>query len=140
MDYSYVQSSRIIGEQMRYITIFFNIVFLVILSACSIGDYTDESFPIHEHVAIQKDYSKTFYPIEGEALSASSSYVINFDTGDILLDKNSDQSLPVASMSKIMSELIILEAIEAGQLQWEDEVDISNYAYTISNTLGIDAI
>src|SRR5699024_7683404 len=35
---------------------------------------------------------------------------------------------------------IILEAIEAGQLQWEDEVDISNYAYTISNTLGIDAI
>lgn len=140
MGCSYVQSGRIIGEQMRYIGIFLRIVFLISLSACSLSNQTDEVFPIYEHVSMHKDYSKTFYPIEGEALSASSSYVVNFDTGDVLLDKNSNKSLPVASMSKIMSELLILEAIETGALQWEDEVEISEYAYTISNTLGIDAI
>ena len=43
-------------------------------------------------------------------------------------------------MSKIMSELIVLEAIEAGDLAWDDDVSISEYAYEISHQPGYSSV
>lgn len=110
------------------------------MGGCAQKEKEAAFFTEYEHQAIVKAESKTYSSLEGIDLELPSTYVINFDTGDVLLDVNSDQSLPVASMSKTMTELLVLEAIENGQLHWDDTVSISKYAYTISNTLGIDAI
>jgi len=79
-------------------------------------------------------------PITDIDLQAKSAILISAQNGDILFDKNSHESLGVASMSKIMSELLVLEAIEEGVMDWEDSVAISDYAYTISHQPGFASI
>lgn len=125
---------------LRKITILLSIGLSLLLGGCAQIGKEASFFAEYEHQAIIKHASKTYAPLDGMNLELPSAYVMNFDTGDILLDINSDQSLPVASMSKTMTELLVLEAVGNGQLNWHDTVSISEYAYTISNTLGIDAI
>lgn len=73
-------------------------------------------------------------------LQANSAILINAINGDVLLDKNSDEPLAIASMSKIMTELLVLEALDEGIIDWDDAVDISDYAYTISHQPGFASI
>lgn len=81
-----------------------------------------------------------FEPITDLNLQARSAILVNAQTGGVLFDKNSNESLGVASMSKIMSELLVVEAIEEGHLAWDDSVTISDYAYTISHQPGFASI
>lgn len=73
-------------------------------------------------------------------LQANSAILVNAINGDVLLDKNSDEPLAIASMSKIMTELLVLEALDEGIIDWDDAVDISDYAYTISHQPGFASI
>ncbi|MCT2535474.1 D-alanyl-D-alanine carboxypeptidase [Aquibacillus koreensis] len=72
-------------------------------------------------------------------IEASSVILITID-GDILFERNKDESLPVASMSKMMTELLVLEAIQAGDISWDQTVEISAYASTISNQPGFASV
>ena len=45
-----------------------------------------------------------------------SAILIESDTGKILYEKNSNEELPPASMTKIMTMLLIMEAIDQGKL------------------------
>lgn len=63
---------------------------------------------------------------------AKAAYVIDQTTGTVLLNKNADEPLPPASMSKLMTLYMAFEAIERGQLSMTDELVVSAYA----NSLG----
>ncbi|ANY73669.1 peptidase M15 [Paenibacillus ihbetae] len=54
--------------------------------------------------------------------------LMDITTGHILLSKNGDVPLPPASMSKLMTELVILDEIKSGRRAWDDEVVISDNA------------
>lgn len=74
-----------------------------------------------------------FIPVvkaEGDSLNLSSESAILMDaeSGKILYEKNIDEQLPMASMTKIMSMLLIMENIEQGNLAYEDKVLISENA------------
>lgn len=56
------------------------------------------------------------------AKNAKSAILIESSTGKILYEKNADLKLPPASMTKMMSMLIILESIDNGMLSWDDIV------------------
>ncbi|WP_371069749.1 D-alanyl-D-alanine carboxypeptidase family protein [Sediminibacillus sp. JSM 1682029] len=73
-------------------------------------------------------------------LHAKAAILVNADTRQILYEKQINQSLPVASMSKMMTEYLVLEAIDQEQLTWDQQISISDYAYTISNTPGYSSI
>lgn len=45
-------------------------------------------------------------------LSAMSAILVDFDTGRVLFEKNSHEKLPPASITKIMTMILICEAIE----------------------------
>lgn len=68
-------------------------------------------------------------PIKAEELSlannAKSVILIEASTGNILYERNSHEKLPPASMTKMMSMLIILESIENGILNWDDMITAS---------------
>ncbi|MEW6173922.1 MAG: serine hydrolase [Bacillota bacterium] len=53
-------------------------------------------------------------------------------SGRILFEKNPDAVFPPASMTKMMTEYLILEAIKSGKISWDQKISISDYAYTIS--------
>ena len=62
------------------------------------------------------------------AKNAKSAILIEASTGKVLFEKNADEKLVPASMTKMMSMLLILEAIEDGILKWDQVVTVSENA------------
>ena len=46
-------------------------------------------------------------------------------TGEVLYEKNADERLAPASVTKVMTLLLVMEAIDRGQLHWEDTITAS---------------
>lgn len=67
-------------------------------------------------------------------LSSESAILIDSKSGKILYDKNKDEKLPMASMTKIMSMLLIMENIDNGTLKYEDKVLISKNASSMGGS------
>ena len=59
------------------------------------------------------------------ASNAKSAILIEAKTGEILYEKNSHEKLHPASMTKMMSMLLILESIDKGLISWDDMVVVS---------------
>jgi serine-type D-Ala-D-Ala carboxypeptidase (penicillin-binding protein 5/6) len=65
---------------------------------------------------------------------AKSAVLIERDTGTVLYDKNSDEKLPPASMTKIMTMLLIMEALEKNQIKMNEMVRTSEYAASMGGS------
>lgn len=65
-------------------------------------------------------------------LKGEAAILIDADTGKILYEKNADELLGVASMSKMMTEYLVLEAIKENRLSWDDEVVIDEDIHNLS--------
>lgn len=70
----------------------------------------------------------------GLAKNALSSVIIEQDTGEVLYEKDSRKELPPASMTKIMTMLIIMEEIDKGKLKLDDKVMTSEYAASMGGS------
>ncbi|MCZ0702378.1 D-alanyl-D-alanine carboxypeptidase (penicillin-binding protein 5/6) [Natronobacillus azotifigens] len=133
---------------MKYISL----ISLLIISIISVFIFSGNEIqtlagypvqPVHrlvENRTISDQLIKRIWKITDINLTASSVILIDAETGKVIYQDNSDLSLPTASMSKMMSELIVLEAIEAGELDWETDVTISDYAYAISHHPGYASV
>lgn len=73
-------------------------------------------------------------------IKAPSAILVNAATGKILYEKKADVLRAPASMSKMMSEYLIFDAIKKGQISWNSKVHISNYAYEISQNYGLSNV
>lgn len=71
-----------------------------------------------------------FLPAQVLALetTARAAVVMDFRTGTVLLEKNPDQSLPPASMSKLMTINMVFEALADGRLSLDEELPVSKHA------------
>ncbi|MGE5702300.1 MAG: D-alanyl-D-alanine carboxypeptidase family protein [Clostridia bacterium] len=58
-------------------------------------------------------------------VAAKAAIVIDEKTGKVLYAKNADTTYPVASMSKMMTEYLLLEAVKEKRASWSDMVPIS---------------
>ncbi|WP_299546119.1 D-alanyl-D-alanine carboxypeptidase family protein [uncultured Tateyamaria sp.] len=72
--------------------------------------------------------ASTALPVTAFETRASAAYVVDHTTGTVLLNKNADDPLPPASMSKLMTLYMAFEAIERGQLSMTDELVVSAHA------------
>ena len=68
------------------------------------------------------------------APNSKSAILMDFDTGKILYSKNDNEVLPPASMTKIMSMLLIMERIDNKTLSLTDEVTISENAASMGGS------
>lgn len=73
---------------------------------------------------------------EGAALNVTSdaAVVIEGSTGAILYEKNKDKELIPASITKIMTLILIFEAIDAGKISLTDNVTVSEYAASMGGS------
>ncbi|EOP90472.1 hypothetical protein IGM_02164 [Bacillus cereus HuB4-4] len=67
-------------------------------------------------------------------IQAKSAILMDAESGKIVYKKNEDIPFAPASMSKMMTEYIVLEQIEKGNLKWNDSVTIS------SNTMNSEGV
>ncbi|CAM3875469.1 D-alanyl-D-alanine carboxypeptidase [Mesobacillus zeae] len=65
---------------------------------------------------------------------ASSAILIERDTGRALYEKKSDVRLPPASMTKIMTMLLIMEALDEGRLKMDEKIRASEYAASMGGS------
>lgn len=65
-------------------------------------------------------------------LTVDAAILIDADSGKILYEQNADTSLGIASMTKMMTEFILLDAIDAGTVTWEQEYRVTDYTYRMS--------
>lgn len=68
------------------------------------------------------------------APSATSAIIIEASTGNIIYEKNIYEKLPPASMTKMMSMLLIMETIEKGNLKWDDMITASANASSMGGS------
>ena len=68
------------------------------------------------------------------AENAKSAILIEASTGKILFEKNADEKLHPASMTKMMSMLLIIEAIENGVIKWDQIVTVSENASSMGGS------
>ena len=64
----------------------------------------------------------------GLSLSCASALLMEKETGSILFENNAHEKLEPASVTKIMTLLLVMEAVDAGQLSADDMVTVSAYA------------
>lgn len=65
---------------------------------------------------------------------ATSAILLEADTGTILYEKNANEKLPPASITKVMTLLLIMEAIDRGELKLTDKIRTSERAASMGGS------
>lgn len=73
-------------------------------------------------------------------VEAESAVLIDFETSQILYNQSAEDQRGIASMTKMLVEYILFEEIEAGNLNWDTEVTISEYAHAISQNYALSNV
>ena len=68
------------------------------------------------------------------SLESRSALLMDAATGTVLFEKNSHEAMPPASVTKIMTMLLIYEAEEAGQFNWQDGVRVSGHGASMGGS------
>ena len=67
-------------------------------------------------------------------ISAPSALLMEVSTGKVLYEKNADEKRPPASVTKIMTLLLVFDALDAGKIKLEDPVTVSEYAASMGGS------
>ncbi|HEY2493222.1 MAG TPA: D-alanyl-D-alanine carboxypeptidase family protein [Paenibacillus sp.] len=92
------------------------------------------SFPVHGFAAEEKKTTKDQVKSPELAASAISAILMDADTGTIIYEKNSHDKLPPASITKVMTMLLTMEALDDGKLKLTDKVRTSEYAASMGGS------
>lgn len=66
--------------------------------------------------------------------AADSTVLMDYSTGTVLYAKNADLALPPASVTKIMTMLLFMEEVEAGNISLDEEITVSEYAASMGGS------
>ncbi|KWX76759.1 D-alanyl-D-alanine carboxypeptidase family protein [Paenibacillus jilunlii] len=109
---------------MRYVLLVLCVAASVLGSAS--GAYAEEK-------AKAKDTGKNAAAVD-LAPGARSAILMDANTGTVIYEKNSHDKLPPASITKIMTMLLTVEALDEGRLQLTDKVRTSEYAASMGGS------
>lgn len=111
-------------RKMRYVLLVLCVAASVLGSAS--GAYAEEK-------AKAKDTGKKAAAVD-LAPGARSAILMDANTGTVIYEKNSHDKLPPASITKIMTMLLTVEALDEGRLQLTDKVRTSEYAASMGGS------
>lgn len=98
------------------------------LPTAAIGDMNP-----HETIAVSVQDNPRFQKPQLD-IPCRNAILISIDTGDVLYEKEPDMEVPMASITKVMTLLLTLEAVEAGKISFSDIVPISEHAYNMGGS------
>jgi len=67
-------------------------------------------------------------------VSVDSAILLEAETGEVIFEKNADKKVPPASITKIMTLLLSMEAIEEGKLNLDDKIEVSRKAESMGGS------
>lgn len=105
---------------------------VVICAFSGIDSKLPKQQPIElETVADSPEEDQQKAPFE---VAAKGAVLIDADTGEVLFQQNSHEELPLASVTKIMTMLLVMEAVDDGKITLEDQVTISERAASMGGS------
>ena len=72
---------------------------------------------------------ETAAAVEGLSLTCRAAVLVEPESGRVLYEKNPDERMPIASITKLMTLLLTFEAIHGGKLTLDTLVPVSEHAY-----------
>src|SRR5699024_2920343 len=63
---------------------------------------------------------------------AKTAILVYADSGKILYAKDENEALSPASMTKMMTDYLVLEQIDKGEIDWDSKVQMGDYPYELS--------
>ncbi len=73
-------------------------------------------------------------PAEGLDIKAKGAVLMEQGSGEVLYEKGAKEHLPIASVTKVMTLLLIMEAIDGGRLKWDESVTCSARAASMGGS------
>lgn len=113
-------------------------VIAILLSGCFMISYAQCAFADCAPT-VSGDTSSNLLPTDNDAVfpfdvDAKSAVLMDMNTGTLLYAKNADEALPPASVTKIMTLLLIMEGIDEGKLSLDDTVTVSENAASMGGS------
>ncbi len=72
--------------------------------------------------------------VEAQIVNAPSAILMEESSGEVLYELNADEKLPIASVTKTMTMLLIMEALDMGKVSLADMVTTSEYASSMGGS------
>lgn len=72
--------------------------------------------------------------VSAQLVTAPSALLMEAASGQVLYELNADEKLPIASVTKTMTMLLIMEALDFGKIKLEDKVPTSDYAASMGGS------
>ena len=72
--------------------------------------------------------------VSTKLINAKSGFLTEASTGEVLYEQNADERLPIASVTKTMTMLLIMEALDSGKIKYDDSVTVSEYAASMGGS------
>lgn len=72
--------------------------------------------------------------VTAQIVTAPSAILMEQSSGQVLYELNADEKLPIASVTKTMTMLLIMEALDSGKIKPEDTVTTSEYAASMGGS------
>lgn len=104
----------------------------LVIAAVPLRCYSNEA-----DMDLQLDQDVASIPVVAsiaDSLPAKSAILMEQNTGKIIYEQNPDEKLPPASVTKIMTLLLIMEALEGGKIHLDDLVVTSEYANSMGGS------
>lgn len=101
-------------------------------SSCKTDECTDDTCELKESNQTVSEGEESL--ADGLLNDGKSAVLIEASTGKVLYQKNAHDRYAPASMTKIMSMILIMEAIESGKLNWNDTLVASEYASSMGGS------
>ena len=98
--------------RMRIQALFFMVVFFVVLTADGMTGVCQENFPVN----------------------AKAAALLDFNSGQFLLEKNADEKIEPASFTKVMTLYVVQDGLKSGAITLKDMVTISERAWSMGGS------
>ena len=114
--------SKIVSGCLIFIFMFVGTIYIPVFAATNEDTYSSTTvMKIMEKASVM-------------SLKAKGSILIDSTSGTVLLENNSHEKLPLASIIKIMSMLLVMEALESGKISFDTKVTISDHSYSMGGS------
>ncbi len=80
------------------------------------------------------EYIPTAADAAGLTVQAKSAVLMDMTSGQVLYEQNAHEALPIASVTKVMTLLLVMEAIDNGQIGYDDAVTVSAHAASMGGS------
>lgn len=91
-------------------------------------------FVLFQSTVIAEQAAQVDTEVSAQLVSAKSGILMEQSTGEVLYELNPDEKLQIASVTKTMTMLLIMEALDSGKIKKDDMVTVSEHAASMGGS------